>query len=96
MSELSSVLKVSNGNVTGIVDRLVADGLTIRVAVPGDRRAWQVRLTTKGRQEFATQAAAHETWIDQLLGGFSESEAKHVSDQFETVLDIASDEKDDG
>jgi DNA-binding MarR family transcriptional regulator len=27
MSELSSVLRVSNGNVTGIVDRLVDDGI---------------------------------------------------------------------
>jgi DNA-binding MarR family transcriptional regulator len=33
MSELSSVLKVSNGNITGIVDRLVDDGLLVRVPV---------------------------------------------------------------
>jgi len=35
MSELSGVLKVSNGNVTGIVDRLVNDGAVIRSSVPG-------------------------------------------------------------
>lgn len=35
MSELSGALKVSNGNVTGIVDRLVKDALVIRSAVPG-------------------------------------------------------------
>ena len=29
MSELSGLLKVSNGNVTGIVDRLVKDGLIL-------------------------------------------------------------------
>jgi DNA-binding MarR family transcriptional regulator len=41
---------VSNGNVTGIVDRLVEDGLVVRVPVEGDRRAMLVRLTRKGRE----------------------------------------------
>ena len=46
MSDLSRYLKVSNGNVTGIVDRLVEDGLALRVAVPGDKRA---NLARRGR-----------------------------------------------
>ena len=45
MGELSRHLMVSNGNVTGIVERLVADGLVERLAVEGDRRAILVRLT---------------------------------------------------
>ena len=36
MSELSRLLMVSNGNVTGIIDRLVAEGL---VRAPGAGRA---------------------------------------------------------
>jgi len=94
MSQLSGVLKVSNGNVTGIVDRLVADGMIVRVAVPGDRRASLVQLTGTGRNEFARQAAAHEIWIDRLLGGFSEAEALRVSDRFETVTDSLSERTD--
>lgn len=70
MSDLSGVLRVSNGNVTGIVDRLVAEGLMQRVPVPGDRRATLVRLTASGQQEFARQAQAHAGWIDELLAGF--------------------------
>jgi DNA-binding MarR family transcriptional regulator len=34
MSEMSGLLRVSNGNVTGIVERLVSEGLALRVAVP--------------------------------------------------------------
>ena len=68
MSELSGVLRVSNGNVTGIVDRLVNDGLIVRVPVDNDRRATTVRLTKAGREDFARMAAAHEAWIDALLG----------------------------
>lgn len=69
MSELSRMLMVSNGNVTGIVDRLCDDGLMQRETVPGDRRANRVRLTAAGVDEFLKQAAAHESWVSELLGG---------------------------
>lgn len=85
MSKLSGVLKVSNGNVTGIVDRLVEDGHVVRVAVPGDRRASLVRLTRKGTEEFARQAAAHETWVDAMLADFNQSEAMDVARRLETL-----------
>lgn len=79
MTELSGVLKVSNGNVTGIVDRLVDDGLVARAAVPGDRRASRVRLTAAGAKAFARQAAAHEGWVNDLLGSLSPREAAAVT-----------------
>lgn len=79
MSQLSGVLRVSNGNITGIVDRLALDGLAERVPVPGDRRAMMVRLTDAGRAEFTRQARAHEGWIDEILGGFSAAEAREMS-----------------
>lgn len=75
MSDLSGYLKVSNGNVTGIVDRLTHEGLALRVAVPGDRRAQVARLTPKGQSAFAALAAEHEAWIDELLGGLSRDDA---------------------
>jgi DNA-binding MarR family transcriptional regulator len=67
MSDLSVKLKVSNGNVTGIVDRLANDGLVERVAVDEDRRAMRVRLTKNGITRFADMATEHETWVDELL-----------------------------
>ncbi|GFE51374.1 MarR family transcriptional regulator [Roseobacter cerasinus] len=85
MSELSGVLRVSNGNVTGIVDRLTEDGLMLRIAVPGDRRASRVRLTQKGQEEFARQAQAHEGWVNELLGGFSVEEAVALSARFDDL-----------
>ncbi len=86
MSELSGLLKVSNGNVTGIVDRLVKDGLIIRTPVPGDRRALRVRLTKRGEEEFALQAAAHEQWIDDLLSDVSMKEAENMISSFDRIL----------
>ena len=85
MSQLSGVLRVSNGNVTGIVDRLVQDGLVIRVPVEGDRRAWLVRLTQKGREDFAAQAAAHERWIDAMLAEFSAEDATRIGARLDAL-----------
>lgn len=78
MSELSSVLRVSNGNVTGIVERLVEDGLVARDPVPNDRRAFRVRLLPGGVTEFERQAAAHEAWIDAHLGLIPEERANRL------------------
>jgi DNA-binding MarR family transcriptional regulator len=85
MSELSDVLKVSNGNVTGIVDRLVKDGLIIRSAVPGDRRALVVRLTKRGDEEFLRQAAEHERWIGELLREIPLGDAEDIMTSLEVV-----------
>lgn len=85
MSELSSVLRVSNGNVTGIVDRLVDDGVLVRVPVDHDRRATTVRLTRAGKEQFAAMAAKHEAWIDEMLGAVDADEIQAMSDQLERI-----------
>lgn len=87
MSELSSVLRVSNGNITGIVDRLEAEGLALRQPVEGDRRALLVRLTPQGAADFARLAAEHEAWVDELLGAVSHWEAEHLTEQLKAVRD---------
>ncbi|WP_417680381.1 MarR family winged helix-turn-helix transcriptional regulator [Roseibium sp.] len=86
MSEISSLLKVSNGNVTGIVERLVEDGHALRLAVPGDRRANRVKLTAAGSKAFADLAAEHEGWINEMLGEFGPEQIETLSDLLEAVL----------
>lgn len=69
MSELSQRLMVSGGNVTSLVDQLVAEGQVERRGVPGDRRASAVRLTARGRAGFLAAAREHEAWVVELTGG---------------------------
>jgi DNA-binding MarR family transcriptional regulator len=69
MGALSRALLVSNGNVTQLVQKLARDGLVRMTTSPADRRASIVRLTPKGRAEFAGLAAAHHDWIDALVAG---------------------------
>jgi DNA-binding MarR family transcriptional regulator len=79
MSEISRFLLVSNGNVTGIVDRLVQDGFIVRSQRNGDRRTSFVRLTAKGHAAFVDMATAHERWINELLGGVKARDAEDLS-----------------
>jgi DNA-binding MarR family transcriptional regulator len=80
MGELSRRMMVTGGNVTGITDQLVAEGLVERRPIPGDRRALAVRLTAEGRRAFDAMAAEHETWIVELLGdlGAADRERLHA------------------
>lgn len=80
MSELSRFLLVSNGNVTGIVDRLVTDGYVARAERDGDRRASIVRLTDAGRGAFDSMADAHARWIDELLAEVSLEDARATAE----------------
>ena len=67
MSDLSTKLMVSNGNITGVVDRLTRDGHVERVTDSGDRRVQLVSLSQAGRKEFRKMASAHEAWLAELF-----------------------------
>lgn len=69
LSEVSRRMMVSNGNLTGLVERLVASGHLLRARSPRDRRAHVVRLTEAGRGDFAVMAAAHEGWVAEMVSG---------------------------
>jgi DNA-binding MarR family transcriptional regulator len=71
MSELSRRLIVSNGAVTGLVDKLAEAGLVRRREDPKDRRSMIVRLTKRGRENFLRMARRHEEWVVSILGELS-------------------------
>ena len=74
MNVLSRYLMVTGGNVTGLTDQLVGDGLVRRDDDPDDRRSYRVALTAKGRKHFAQMATEHERWLDELLGGLAHAD----------------------
>jgi DNA-binding MarR family transcriptional regulator len=71
MRELSRRLMVTGGNVTGLTDRLVAEGLVEKRGDLADGRATTVQLTAEGRRQFDAMAREHEGWVIELLGGLS-------------------------
>ncbi len=74
MNELSRRMMVTGGNVTGITDQLVNEGLVERIDVEGDRRAYRVRLTPRGRKQFNDMARQHEAWIVEAFSALSDKD----------------------
>jgi len=58
---------VTNGNVTGLVERLEVDGHVQRVTPEGDRRVTVAILTPDGIALFERMAAAHEGWLRDIM-----------------------------
>jgi DNA-binding MarR family transcriptional regulator len=81
LGELSQRMMVSNGNVTGLVDRLVEQGLVQRRRSPKDRRAQFVTLTPEGRRFFRSMARANGDWIGEIFADLS-------SDDIETLMHL--------
>ena len=80
MSQLSKELMVSNGNVTGVIDRLEKTGFAKRVRAEHDRRVQYIELTTKGRKEFNKMASQHEKWLADLLSDLTLAEMGKLQD----------------
>ena len=94
MNELSRRMMVTGGNVTGITDQLVSEGLVLRVPVEGDRRAYRVLLTPRGHQQFSEMATQHMAWIESAFAGLdvAEIDALHqllgrVKEHTKTAMD---------
>ena len=78
MGELSLRLMVTNGNVTGLTDALLREGLVSRAPEPSDRRSLRIRLTQAGKQFFDAMTPVHERWIDGLMTGLTRAEMAHL------------------
>lgn len=85
MGELSKRMMVTSGNVTGITDLLEQEGLVVRDPVPGDRRAFLVKLTPSGRHAFKRMAARHEAWIRELMGTVDEHDRATLFELLSTM-----------
>ncbi len=80
MGELSRRLMVSNGNVTGLIDRLAREGLVDRTPSPEDRRVQMVGLTDEGSRVFAKIAEDHRGWVGGMMAGLSADEMTTLYD----------------
>ena len=78
LSDVSKRMMVSNGNVTGLVERLVESGHVDRRTSDSDRRVQVIRLTKTGRAEFRKMAAEHELWIADIFSDLSPKDVREL------------------
>ena len=71
LGELSQRMMVSNGNITGLVDRLAAQRMILRQPSLTDRRVQIVSLTPAGRRQFRAMARENADWIGQIFADLS-------------------------
>ncbi len=74
LGELSQRMMVTNGNITGLVDRLSEQGLVKRRPSPHDRRAQFVSLTAEGRRVFRAMARANANWVAEMFADLSDDD----------------------
>lgn len=74
--ELSSMLMVSRGNLTGLSKRLQKDELILCEPLPTDRRTQLLYITRKGKAAFEAIAVEHEKWVAEILNVLDGDEIK--------------------
>jgi MarR family 2-MHQ and catechol resistance regulon transcriptional repressor len=78
-SDLGRLLTVHRSNVTGLVDRLEAQGLVRRLDDPRDRRVYRVALTEEGRETARRSEEIYLGRIHALMGGLTPQEWRSLS-----------------
>ena len=87
--ELARRTGVSLGTLTGIIDRLVAQGMVTRREDPRDRRVRRLELTPEGSELINGVIAAGEAHQEQLLRRLDDAGLEIVVQAFTLLLDTA-------
>ncbi len=74
--ELSRLLLVTSGNLTGIIDRLEDEGLVKREPELSDRRVTRMRLTPAGRRRMEEILPLHAADVGQMLSVMPASDSR--------------------
>jgi DNA-binding MarR family transcriptional regulator len=85
MGDVSRWLLVSSGNITGIISRLVADGMITRTQSVGDRRTHLVKLSRKGQKAFERLSLSHEKWVRDMFAGMTRKEMAMLDELLKKV-----------
>lgn len=85
---LARLLSVTKQNMTGMVARLEQLGMIDREGDPSDLRAFQVRLSRKGRNLVTRYRPAYDQWIRELGGeDLSERDLQTLTRSVERLIE---------
>lgn len=85
--ELSRLLLVTSGNLTGIIDRLEAEGLVRREAELSDRRVTRMTLTPRGKQLTAEMLPRHAEDVAEMLSSIPREQLSQLNDLLGVLRD---------
>lgn len=87
MSTLAETTQQSAGTLTGIVDRLIDDGLVERVRDPSDRRVVRVALTAAGQDRIQRVEHARRQEMARTLAHFSDMQLEQIEKLLSYLVD---------
>jgi len=90
MGELSELMMVSGGNISGIASQLVKEKLITRTALPTDGRVFVVKLTPAGAKAFLKMAKRHEEWVIEALGQLQQKDIVQLTEKLGYLKDAVS------
>jgi DNA-binding MarR family transcriptional regulator len=87
MSELASMVLLSQSGVTRLVDRLEAQGLVVREPCPSDRRGLHARLTDEGSRRLAEALPTHIDGIRaRFLSRLEQDDLRSLTATWERIM----------
>jgi DNA-binding MarR family transcriptional regulator len=86
---LAAALKVTPANITGIIERLMEQGLVSRQENPDDRRMLMLRVTEKGENTIAGLRDRRAGHITKILSGLTDKELNAVLRGFSLFVNAA-------
>jgi DNA-binding MarR family transcriptional regulator len=89
ISGLASGIRVTPANVTGIVDRLVEQGLLTRMPDPDDRRVLWLEVTNKGKTLVNDLREGRAKEMRRILDELTEEELSMVAHGFNLLVRAA-------
>ena len=87
--KLATALGLSPSNLTGIIDRLVEQGLVTRNNAPGDRRVVVLRVTEKGETLIADLREHRTKQLSSILENMSSDSLSFLFNGYSALLKTA-------
>ena len=79
VGELGQKLIASKGNITGLVNRMIKDGLVTKESKADDRRCFQVKISKEGLTLFKKMANDHASWIESSFSALNIDSMKNMT-----------------
>jgi len=80
VGELGQRLIASKGNITGLVNRMIKDGLVTKASKTEDRRSYQVNISDKGLALFEEMAENHAQWISGFFSSLDKESMNKITE----------------
>lgn len=89
LSDLGRCAGVEPSTITGLIDRMAADGLVYRTVVPDDRRALKANLSDKGRRLRTRVTAALNDMAREAFSGIAPEDMETLKQALRNILETA-------